>query len=235
MQCAVTIGTRQNCRYCRFQKCLALGMDLKIHSSELSTSDMVNKCTVCSQVASGVHFGVLSCEGCKGFFRRSRLNNKAASYECKSTRQFCVSPCPLNLFNCCRFCRYQKCLQVGMSYVGSKTGRHSNLRKKQILMARSQPVKSQLQEANLGDSEPAKRARFEECQASLVPCTSGTMGSSNYQWQSTDIRFVQKPEVYQWDYTDQFIPQNAHYQYQQVPAQYSTYYNSMFNNFTYSC
>ena len=33
-------------------------------------------CHICGDKASGFHFGVISCEGCKGFFRRSLTKSK---------------------------------------------------------------------------------------------------------------------------------------------------------------
>ncbi|XP_073204367.1 oxysterols receptor LXR-alpha isoform X3 [Lepidochelys kempii] len=39
-------------------------------------------CSVCGDKASGFHYNVLSCEGCKGFFRRSVI--KGAQYVCKN-------------------------------------------------------------------------------------------------------------------------------------------------------
>ncbi|CAF2572971.1 unnamed protein product [Rotaria sp. Silwood2] len=66
-------------------------------------------CCVCQDRASGRHYGVLSCEGCKGFFKRSI--RKQVLYTCLSTKE-----CPINKFmrNRCQYCRLQKCLQVGM-------------------------------------------------------------------------------------------------------------------------
>ncbi|KAI2662601.1 Oxysterols receptor LXR-alpha [Labeo rohita] len=40
-------------------------------------------CSVCGDKASGFHYNVLSCEGCKGFFRRSVI--KGAQYTCKNS------------------------------------------------------------------------------------------------------------------------------------------------------
>ncbi|XP_050190512.1 retinoic acid receptor gamma isoform X1 [Myiozetetes cayanensis] len=67
-------------------------------------------CFVCSDKSSGYHYGVSSCEGCKGFFRRSIQKNMV--YTCPRERN-----CPIDKVtrNRCQFCRLQKCLRVGMS------------------------------------------------------------------------------------------------------------------------
>ena len=46
-----------------------------------STPDLaIYPCAICNENASGRHFGVITCEGCKGFFRRI-LNEKTHFYE----------------------------------------------------------------------------------------------------------------------------------------------------------
>ncbi|GFO06443.1 nuclear receptor subfamily 2 group c member 2 [Plakobranchus ocellatus] len=66
-------------------------------------------CVVCGDRASGRHYGAISCEGCKGFFKRSI--RKQLGYACRGTRD-----CPVNKLhrNRCQYCRLQKCLSVGM-------------------------------------------------------------------------------------------------------------------------
>ncbi|CAF4096164.1 unnamed protein product [Rotaria sp. Silwood2] len=78
-------------------------------TTSTTNEDLSLLCCVCQDRASGRHYGVLSCEGCKGFFKRSI--RKQVLYTCLSTKD-----CPINKFmrNRCQYCRLQKCLQVGM-------------------------------------------------------------------------------------------------------------------------
>ncbi|XP_057261334.1 retinoic acid receptor RXR-beta-like, partial [Pezoporus wallicus] len=55
------------------------------------------------------HYGVYSCEGCKGFFKRTI--RKDLSYSCRDNRACVVDKRQRNR---CQFCRYQKCLASGM-------------------------------------------------------------------------------------------------------------------------
>ncbi|NXU90478.1 NR1I3 protein, partial [Xiphorhynchus elegans] len=66
-------------------------------------------CAVCGDRASGYHFHVMSCEGCKGFFRRSII--KGVRFICPLARR-----CPITKAKRrqCQACRLQKCLDVGM-------------------------------------------------------------------------------------------------------------------------
>ncbi|KAK0427797.1 hypothetical protein QR680_010429 [Steinernema hermaphroditum] len=66
-------------------------------------------CVVCGDTASGIHYGVASCNGCKTFFRRVIIENR--TYSCKADGN-----CPIDKeMRCgCRHCRYKKCLAVGM-------------------------------------------------------------------------------------------------------------------------
>lgn len=69
----------------------------------------VDRCAVCNDVASGIHYGVRSCSACKGFFRRSIMKNMR--YTCRGNQN-----CPLDRFkrNNCPRCRFDKCILVGM-------------------------------------------------------------------------------------------------------------------------
>ncbi|XP_022110639.1 oxysterols receptor LXR-alpha-like isoform X3 [Acanthaster planci] len=66
-------------------------------------------CLVCGDRASGFHYNALSCEGCKGFFRRSITKN--AIYKC--TRG---GNCEMDMYmrRKCQECRLRKCREVGM-------------------------------------------------------------------------------------------------------------------------
>lgn len=75
-------------------------------------------CKVCGDRASGYHYGVTSCEGCKGFFRRSI--QKQIEYRCVRDGKCLVIR--LNR-NRCQYCRFKKCLAVGMSRDSVRFGR----------------------------------------------------------------------------------------------------------------
>ncbi|KAM9830337.1 putative nuclear hormone receptor HR38 isoform 1-T1 [Syngnathus typhle] len=66
-------------------------------------------CAVCGDSASCQHYGVRTCEGCKGFFKRTVQKN--SKYICLTNKD-----CPVDKRrrNRCQFCRFQKCLAVGM-------------------------------------------------------------------------------------------------------------------------
>lgn len=66
-------------------------------------------CLVCGDRASGYHYNALTCEGCKGFFRRSIT--KSAVYQCKYGTN-----CEIDMYmrRKCQECRLRKCLNVGM-------------------------------------------------------------------------------------------------------------------------
>lgn len=66
-------------------------------------------CLVCGDRASGYHYNALTCEGCKGFFRRSITKN--AVYQCKYGND-----CDIDMYmrRKCQECRLKKCLSVGM-------------------------------------------------------------------------------------------------------------------------
>lgn len=66
-------------------------------------------CAICGDRATGKHYGAFSCDGCKGFFRRSVRKNH--SYACRFNRICVVDK---DKRNQCRFCRLRKCFKMGM-------------------------------------------------------------------------------------------------------------------------
>uniref|UniRef100_A0A4W6CS57 RAR related orphan receptor A n=1 Tax=Lates calcarifer TaxID=8187 RepID=A0A4W6CS57_LATCA len=77
-------------------------------------------CKICGDKSSGIHYGVITCEGCKGFFRRSQQSN--AAYSCPRQKNCLIDRTSRNR---CQHCRLQKCLAVGMSRDAVKFGRMS--------------------------------------------------------------------------------------------------------------
>ena len=88
-------------------------------------------CQVCGDKASGFHYGVHSCEGCKGFFRRS-IQQRIQYRPCSKNQQ-----CPIMRINRnrCQFCRLKKCVAVGMSRDAIRFGRVPKREKAKILAA----------------------------------------------------------------------------------------------------
>lgn len=70
-------------------------------------------CAICGDRASGKHYGVHSCEGCKGFFKRTV--RKDLTYTCREAKNCIVDKRQRNR---CQYCRYQKCLSMGMKREG---------------------------------------------------------------------------------------------------------------------
>ncbi|XP_052673051.1 thyroid hormone receptor beta-A-like [Crassostrea angulata] len=67
-------------------------------------------CVVCGDAATGYHYRCMTCEGCKGFFRRTIQKN--LQYHCKWNKMCSIDK---NSRNQCQECRFRKCLNVGMA------------------------------------------------------------------------------------------------------------------------
>ncbi|CDQ91583.1 unnamed protein product [Oncorhynchus mykiss] len=100
------------------------------HSNPLTYTDASSPlnidCRVCGDKASGFHYGVHACEGCKGFFRRTvRL---------KLVYDHCELHCRIHKKsrNKCQYCRFQKCLLVGMSHDAIRFGRMPQVEREKL-------------------------------------------------------------------------------------------------------
>ncbi|KAM9294570.1 nuclear receptor subfamily 1 group I member 3-like [Gastrophryne carolinensis] len=123
----------------------SIGMSvLSLDACKLKKNDPEDEekiCAVCGDKANGYHFHVLTCEGCKGFFRRSI--SKGLMYSCPFTGSCLVTKAKRRR---CQACRLQKCLDVGMrkdmilSEEALQARRELRRRKKQERMQRTMKV-----------------------------------------------------------------------------------------------
>nr|ASL70624.1 nuclear receptor [Brachionus koreanus] len=88
-----------------------------------STLKPLGACAICGDKGSGYHYSVYSCEGCKGFFKRTV--QKALVYKCREYQNCMISK---QTRNHCQFCRFQKCLIVGMKREAVREDRNTPLR-----------------------------------------------------------------------------------------------------------
>uniref|UniRef100_A0A915CJP6 Nuclear hormone receptor family member nhr-47 n=2 Tax=Parascaris univalens TaxID=6257 RepID=A0A915CJP6_PARUN len=139
-------------------------------------------CVVCEDLATGNHYSVPSCNGCKTFFRRAVVNNR--TFACMGTGN-----CPVNKgVRCaCRHCRFKKCLQVGMDrnsiqndrdrigYTKRTRKADKNVAEKRSKTATSTPGSSDDDEpsSRMADS-PLPNGNFEDQESrSPTDCSSG--------------------------------------------------------------
>ncbi|XP_023203043.1 nuclear receptor ROR-alpha isoform X1 [Xiphophorus maculatus] len=120
----------------------------KTHTSQIE----IIPCKICGDKSSGIHYGVITCEGCKGFFRRSQQSN--AAYSCPRQKNCLIDRTSRNR---CQHCRLQKCLAVGMSRDAVKFGRMSK-KQRDSLYAEVQKHRLQQQQRDHqqqpGEAEP---------------------------------------------------------------------------------
>uniref|UniRef100_A0AC35U5P8 Nuclear receptor domain-containing protein n=1 Tax=Rhabditophanes sp. KR3021 TaxID=114890 RepID=A0AC35U5P8_9BILA len=92
-------------------------------------------CKVCNDHSSGKHYGIHSCDGCAGFFKRSV--RRPRTYVCKNRGRGEEGKCLVDKThrNQCRACRFRRCVMIGMNKeaVQHERGpRNSTLRKQQM-------------------------------------------------------------------------------------------------------
>uniref|UniRef100_A0A7N4P3Z4 Nuclear receptor subfamily 1 group I member 3 n=1 Tax=Sarcophilus harrisii TaxID=9305 RepID=A0A7N4P3Z4_SARHA len=111
-----------------------------------SREDEVRSCAVCGDRATGYHFHALTCEGCKGFFRRTV--KKGIGLTCPFEQCCEVNK---NQRRHCPACRLQKCLDAGM-------------RKDMVLSAEAlaQRRARQAQKAQNAEQEPVQLSEKQE-------------------------------------------------------------------------
>ncbi|NXD69743.1 ESR1 protein, partial [Eolophus roseicapillus] len=95
-------------------------------SLSMESTKETRYCAVCNDYASGYHYGVWSCEGCKAFFKRSIQGHN--DYMCPATNQCTIDK---NRRKSCQACRLRKCYEVGMMKGGIRKDRRGGRMLKQ--------------------------------------------------------------------------------------------------------
>ncbi|XP_015246632.1 PREDICTED: peroxisome proliferator-activated receptor delta [Cyprinodon variegatus] len=105
----------------------SLSEQLRLGKEDNAGSGISVECKVCGDKASGFHYGVHACEGCKGFFRRTvrmKLEYERCERSCKIQKKN---------RNKCQYCRFQKCLSLGMSHDAIRYGRMPEAERKKLV------------------------------------------------------------------------------------------------------
>ncbi|XP_066063081.1 nuclear receptor subfamily 1 group I member 3-like isoform X4 [Chamaea fasciata] len=134
-------------------------------------------CAVCGDRASGYHFHVMSCEGCKGFFRRSII--KGVRFTCPLARRCPVTKAKRRQ---CQACRLQKCLDVGMRK-DMIMSEEALRRRRELRGQRGQPGGQRGQQGQAGGQQ-GLTAEQQELIALLIAAHQRTFDSSFSQFSS---------------------------------------------------
>ncbi|XP_066577223.1 nuclear receptor ROR-alpha A [Amia ocellicauda] len=150
----------------------------KTHLSQIE----VIPCKICGDKSSGVHYGVITCEGCKGFFRRSQQSS--VLYSCSRQKNCQIDRTSRNR---CQHCRLQKCVAQGMSRDAVKFGRMSKRQRDTLFAEVERHRQQQKLQHSPGEAEvavpfPSKelrdgQPRLDEPPASAYPFNGA--GDSN--------------------------------------------------------
>ncbi|KAF1755121.1 hypothetical protein GCK72_021690 [Caenorhabditis remanei] len=76
------------------------------------------KCKICLKTGHGLHFGIETCRACAAFFRRTVVLNR--KYKCRKRAGRCEVTAD-DEKSMCKFCRFKKCRELGMSTENVRT------------------------------------------------------------------------------------------------------------------
>ncbi|CAH8483226.1 unnamed protein product [Schistosoma bovis] len=124
-------------------------------ATSVNTTNLNPICVICGDKASGKHYGVISCEGCKGFFKRTV--RKQLVYVCRESGQ-----CPVDRRKRtrCQHCRFEQCLAKGMKKEAVQEERHRQ--------PSSNPVPSVPKPPKSEKKGPGRRSAFSNKSADSV-------------------------------------------------------------------
>ncbi|XP_037803627.1 ecdysone-induced protein 75B-like [Penaeus monodon] len=154
--------------------------------SESDGSKGPKTCGVCGDKAKSMHFGGLSCDSCKAFFRRAVHNDAFMNFTCPYDGH-----CVINIASrkCCQYCRYKKCTSIGMerAWVMSEEDRA------QLMKQRAERKAKQGDEAKKGPKEGKRE---------LIPYEPDMANMLNYMTEQERDEVEQAVRNYQLAYQD---------------------------------
>uniref|UniRef100_A0A3Q0QTZ3 Nuclear receptor subfamily 1, group D, member 2a n=1 Tax=Amphilophus citrinellus TaxID=61819 RepID=A0A3Q0QTZ3_AMPCI len=139
-------------------------------SAKSKINGMVLLCKVCGDVASGFHYGVHACEGCKGFFRRS-IQQNIQYKKCLKMENCTIMRINRNR---CQQCRFKKCLAVGMSRDAVRFGRIPKREKQRMLLEMQNAMN------NMMSNNSQLHSMLQGHQSSSVPMEAMTRDTSSF-------------------------------------------------------
>uniref|UniRef100_A0A0N5AY35 Nuclear receptor subfamily 2 group B member 4 n=1 Tax=Syphacia muris TaxID=451379 RepID=A0A0N5AY35_9BILA len=143
-------------------------------------------CAICGDRASGKHYGVYSCEGCKGFFKRTV--RKDLSYSCRENRNCVIDKRQRNR---CQYCRYKKCQKMGMKREAVQEERQTSRTEAASLISQTQILtntieaestssySTEIPRESIADAEEASEALLNNLKVEV----NDLNGDASFRWQ----------------------------------------------------
>ncbi|XP_007908698.1 vitamin D3 receptor B [Callorhinchus milii] len=105
-------------------------------------------CGVCGDKATGFHFNAMTCEGCKGFFRRSM--KKKATFTCPFNGNCAITK---DNRRHCQACRLKRCQDIGMMKEFILTDEEVQRKKELILKRKEEEAIKEAKKPRLSDEQ----------------------------------------------------------------------------------
>ncbi|XP_069748422.1 vitamin D3 receptor-like isoform X2 [Narcine bancroftii] len=105
-------------------------------------------CGVCGDKATGFHFNAMTCEGCKGFFRRSM--KKKANFTCPFNGNCAITK---DNRRHCQACRLKRCQDIGMMKEFILTDEEVQRKKEMILKRKEEEAIKEARKPKLSDDQ----------------------------------------------------------------------------------
>ncbi|KAH3868398.1 retinoic acid receptor RXR-gamma-like isoform X2 [Dreissena polymorpha] len=173
--------------------------EIILNGSCSAGSNESNVCAICGDHCLGYHYSVLSCEGCKGFFKRSVQMN--LEYRCKYAQACVVDK---SSRNACQYCRFQKCLKCGMKREAVRDDRSSggknSSKRQRTREGNSEEARNKLLLSPLLDTEHQKIIDIiMGLQPDRIPCRPGSVSGKDIGIQEQlDCTFMEVKFVIEW-------------------------------------